>query len=901
MPAPVLRLRQEFLPVISDSENFLYSVILGPQYGLHRYDVPAEKAALGTYDRTEASSLYVWPNKAAGSVIELNEARLVLENTLLRYYKGTNDASLLTDGGNRLYSGLIYATNTGGERTPEAFGERDVAIGDQVRLTWIDADTLLQVQFWTEVAGLLADATAGTAAPDINRVSGVGDKTEGDTESVTEIPPTRYTTAYDVTAFDGLPFGYPEDTYTVRVKLAGFGNTSGGGLDGTILTITSSGGDANEVALSASNYVGPHYEVGLGARGALLQVTDAGSGVVSIGDFWRVTVAQDYTEVDVADAGQIDVAGPYTGPKNTQYVVTISSGGKVGTDDLVISVRTSNGADVPASVEVPATDFAVLTEVDYALGSKGMSLTLFKDTQYRTGDQLTFDVEAPGAGPIHTLILSDTVDALTTDDISVELFVYETADFPEDRRELTQDDITVLGNTSIFSDLQGVSKPFPVEAGQMFMEYRELLQDNTDSLGFIENITDVEDVLGAPTPDNPLAKAVYAALEGTASEVGVYYLAVGSDDLSGYTDALKVLEESRDVYSLVPLTNDKSIHDLIYAHVLEQSGEITLQWRIAWFPNTASDIKPIYVQKSNGDDLLVTIEDYGGLPRLVNVPGGLLITRGVQGGDTLRFNYDTDADGNATYDEALVDRVLSETQATLLSALTAPITVPIKGEFHRTLDNDEFIDELSAKAAEYNHRRIYMVYGDNPVDDSGNPEELFYTCARLAGLRSSVAPHQPLSRVQVPGLTLSPLKKFGRSDFDNIVDGGTWALRRTNDGIFQTVKQVSSSTEDDLNFVEQSITTNVDDISRVVWQQVEDLYGRGNVSDEMIQLLRQRINKATQILTSRPYPPTIGPQLQGLTITLLQRDPVLQDSINLEIAPLVPKPLNDLNIVMKIQ
>jgi hypothetical protein len=906
---PKLQIFQDFEAALAAGAAPLHGCIIGPNYELHRFDEESEKAEIGEYDRAVSSSTVLWPDKVAGGVIDVDNATLWIEDALLRYYESIASAEVVTDNSNKIFSSVIFKSNSFADRTFSAFGNRDVQVGDTARVSWVESSSSQKVTFETTVAGFEADVVPGTADPDATRRIGFGDTTEGATESPSTTVPSKFITDYDTSLYDGLADGYPLDVYTIRVLEQGFDGA--GGLDGTTLRITSAGNDVTlEVVLgsvdapfaSASSASAGNYEVPLGARGALLLLSDAGSGTIEDQATWDVTISQDYTEVDPASPIEFDVSGPYTGDKNTQYVMTVVLGGDVGTDDLVINVTTTNGADTTEQFTVPAADFASSSVNDYAIGIRGIEISFFDVTQWNTGDVIVWDVEAESEGAIHTLILRDPLPVATGIDLDLDLFVRDTFEFPSDSYDLTEDDITIFGNASYVTDILGTGEePFPIFDGILYADYRELKTDDCNQVGAIDSITDVESILGPVSPLNPLAKGVSHALENSGG-IAVFYIAICSDDLTGYTEALDILTENDLVHGLVPLSNDQDVKDLTVAHVKERSDNLNNQWRIAWFANNEPQVSDVYTELYSGDDILATVEEFSvGLYRKVVASGALFETNGVEAGDTLRINFSIDSEGNETYDEYIIDRVEDEETLILTTSLPGAITVAVKVEVWRNLSKTEYATALAQHAAQYNERRVYAVWADNPVENDGSALDLIYLAAALAGQRSGIPPHAPMSNLDVAGIALDPQLKFSRTQLNTIAAGGVWIVVKDFTGRVYTRHQLSTITNpDDLNQREQSKTTNLDHISRDFRDNTQDLFGQGNISPEMLALIRQRVNSLIEKISNRSYPAKIGPQMLDAEILTLAVDEVLRDSVIVEINPDMPDPLNELTIRFKV-
>jgi len=899
---PQLLIYQDFQPTLLTGITPLYAFIMGPNYALHRYSVEAEKARIGNYERDVLNQLYDWPDHVPGGVVDLERALVKVENALLRYYRSWASVQAVADNGNQFRSGVIFHTNAYADATAIAFGTRGVQAGDVARLRWIDPGTGLQVDFETVVAAFVADVIPGTTNPVPRFATDFGDTTQHATEDPAHPAPTRLTVAYSAAAYAGLVDGYPEDTYSITVTKVGYGVISGGTLDGTELHITSAGGEENDVVLGATNWVGPHYLVDLGVRGATMRIVDAGAGTLMVGQLWMVEIAQNYTEVDIDNAAQFDVLGTYVGSKSTQYIVTVLSGGKVGTDNLVFGIRTNNGADSEDQVQVPASDFGIVSANDYPVGTLDMVLHVIKNTEWCTGDTFVFDVVAETEGAEHTVVFQDAVPVIMGVPVDLDLFITETKDFDAAYVDLTADQIGVDAFAFITTDTMGASKALDVFGGVMFADYREMRTDAANVLGVTDGLDSVEDLLGPACQDNPLSLGVYMARLWSGS-VEVYYMALLTDDAAGYTAALGVSTEYDMLHGIVPMTATEAIKTLIKQHVDERSDENNLQWRIGWVVNPTLALQAVYTEQAH-HELLATVSEYSpGLYRQVTCLNALFVTNAIRAGDLLRINFD---DTLGTYDTYVIDRVVDENNLVLVAGPDAAITVPVQIEIWRNLTTSEYAEALSEYPATFGDRRMYVVYADGAEDqESGDALPLEYLCAALAGQRSGMAPHAPMSNVSIGGFVLDPQYRFSRTQLNTIGSGGNWIVTKDFTENIYTRHQVSSAIgvpayAGDLLQQEQQFTTNTDQISRDYRDAVKSLIGRGNISDDMMAILRARFQSTTEAIRNRPYPATLGPQIVDMEIVKLMVDPTNRDTVDAELDITEPPPLNRLRVHLKI-
>lgn len=920
-----MKVYQEFVPQIAGNTLPLHACVLAPQYGLHRYTEEDEKALLGAYIRATGSSFTSWPDKTAGSTVDTASASVEVEDGVLQYHNflltgGAGDG-LTANGGNKLRSSaFVFKTGNGSARSG-AYGTRDVALGDFVRVTY-GATTLD-----TKVSGFEAEVDAAVTGA-VAAASGNQAAVAAPAAVVTEhIASGEYAVTASAAAYDGLEDGDVDEVYTATVI------STDGTIKNTTVSIVSASGsdDVAAVALSASGVA-----TACGTRGATFTLTatpalassssssssssshsssssdssessssmsesslssssSSGSSSSSSpssessnidrqlvdGDYWEVAVSQQYA-LPAPVSG-----GTYTGTRNTTYLVTVTSGGTIGTDSVKFRPTTSNGYDGGA-------EFAINAAGARSIGNYGVTLTFNAAEQYVKGDIFTVAVTAAAAGAYKTLVVADKLTGcLATTPITTVLGLYDTFVLEDSHWSATADLITVAANATHTAAYLGTSDTFNLLAGDLYMDYRELLADNTTTAGSLTSLSDVADTLGPVHPDNPLAMMVYAALMGSDG-TAVYYIGTAGDTALAYSEALEHLTEVADVYSLVPYNTSRTVATLIEAHVDELSAPDRAMFRIMWRGLDIARLTAVYAALADGSEILATVSS-----KQLLATSAKFITAGVSAGDLVRISYQQDGQGNTTYDTYVVDAVVAEDELTLLSGPAVPITVAIKTEIWRNASLTQYAANISAEAVFHDNRRVTAVWAE-PITLLGHAGlSNAYLAALLAGERSAGAPHQPMSLVQVPYVDITVSANFGTTLLDSMAGNGVWLVVKDIDGTIYTRHQVTTDPTDVFTR-EQTITTNLDHVSRDYKTAVSDLYGRGNVSQPMLRLIEGRIDKTTSSIQSRTYSDIIGPQMESLTITRLEADAVLRDQVWLEMDIVLPVPMNHLVLKFRL-
>lgn len=866
---PQLRIHQEFEAALATGLTPLYACVIGPQYGLHRYSVASEKASLGTYNPASAITA-AYPGKAAGSAIETSEVNVWLENAKLQYYTGSGFAvpTGTPAGSNKIRSSALVLKTANGVARSAAFGTRDVAIGDYVKVSWTGGSTGTVV---SKVIGFVAETLASVGSA----TAATGNKANQLVAAPAIASSTFAGTGLSASAagtYDGLATGDISEQYTVTITTAG-----ASGVAKARVQSLSGRDDASEVTITYASTT-------IGTRGVTLTIT--GTAPLTVNDVIVMTAAQAYTK-PVPTA-----AGTYNGPADTSYIVQIVKGGVVDTDVPTFKVTTNNGVDIQAETAIAASGAQII-------GNYGVTLSVTAADKLAAGDVWTITALAETAGAVKTLVLADklvdgSAKAIVGDSLTTTIGLTDTIELPAADYTADATTITVSSSIAISAQYLGTIASFNVLTAAVYVEYRELLTTGANVLNSIGDAAAIEAVLGPVSTQNPLAYGVSKALANSGG-VTVYFVSVETNDLTGYTAAMNALENTEDVYSIVPLTKAKDVLAMVQASNSDMSSSDNDNWRILWANAAATDLQAIYGVTATK---MATIVDDASGTNYVNIhsTGGSFITSGVAAGDTVRFAYSP-----AGYSSAVVDAVISEDEIRLLASVGSAYATAVKIEIWRTLDKTSFATEIAQESGAYADRRVRNIWPDVLPDAVGEIVPGYYLCAALAGLRSGSAPHAPLTNVAIIGFGIpARSNSFTRVQLNTMAAAGTWIVVSNVSGTVYSRHQLTTDMTD-VNRQEDSITTNLDILSRVLKGNLSDLYGRGNVSDEMIGLIRIRIHSTYSSLQALPYPASIGPQVQGYEITSLARDAVLRDRIVVRSVPILPVPLNGLDVYLTIQ
>lgn len=610
----------------------------------------------------------------------------------------------------------------------------------------------------------------------------------------------------------------------------------------------------------------------------------------------------------------------FTGPKDTTYVLTVTSA-------TAVRITDSAGTDGVQYV-TPATGVA------FDVGSYGATATI-TFSSLAIGDVAYIPCTIAVAGDVHTMVLEDDVNSAIDDGVNmdtVDIFLPQaSAQITSKREQVTglYDWRDVDGQLVVYQDMSVQDSSFynypdptdmpwlPIDTADMFVEYRALLTDYSDTIHSLGGIELVTDTLGTVHPDNPLAQAVYNALLNSGDRP-VYYMAVATDDLAGFSSVLERATLSSDVYAFSPVTRDSAILDAVQAHINSQSTETEKRWRIGFFGATAPTTKTVYNINSNPGnvDFLATVGNatpYGEnlLVKFVTSATDLdpsPYTRCIadlKTGDKIRIGFTMDSWGEITYDEFEVDEVLTNASLMLKTGPTDAIVTPSKVEAYHPYTTAEMADAIAVLSSGYYSRRVYNVFPDHG-SNAGIVQTSEFIAAAVAGLCSSVAPQQGLTNIELLGFDDLPMvySTFNRTQLNKMAEYGTLIIMQDIVGGKVYVRhQVSTKASgNNLNETELSITKNLDSISYYFAGVLSPYIGRYNVTTELLGAIKTTLYDGLSYLGSYTNVGLLGPQidLETTEIVTLQQHPTLKDTVVCTINVGMPAPFNVMQLSLVV-
>ena len=929
---PGVTVKQEFTTNTTFTGQALPALIIGPNYGLHRYSVASEKTgiAVGFYDPSTAT-VYNWPNKNAGSVVDQSYAEVWFEQAYAKTFPSilastSNIVSKVLIPNSANYypnrvksSALSFATNGNYLRSTD-FGGRDVQIGDGVEVT--DGSDIVTSKVLALIPDVVDAVVPTTATNESGNEASQARVIDGAvTWAGTGTAPSHVTVTNVTTDYVGYgSLGIVSDTYTVTVTEANadltqviFCVTSANGAEGSCGSLvgtssSSSGGGTIEGDLWVDHY---------GNNAVTLKFVCTGGGSdLSVGNKWTVNM-----KAAVVQAVPV-IGGTYTGSDNITYIATVVRGGPFydGTNPSTCAriQVTSNDIDSSAAANVAtpvlwsSSSSSGDSGVAIALGTRGLTISFPAATNNGgliLGDKYDVAVTGPTTGAVKTLVLQDNLLASWlsgSPTLTIKLFeIFASVEIPQytDSSDAvsnwipTATTITINENISVTDPnitAGGVPIALAVESANIYVQHRDLLLGTAASISSLTDLTEVVSVYGTVDADNPLAQGVYNALLNS-NGAAVYAIGVISNDLVGFNAALALAAKTNVPYGIVPLTFDTSIKAAVEAHVDAMSADAVLKWRVAWFAEQFATTELLF-STNQGSNWTATVSadtlSAGTQYTLVTVAGATFKTAQVRTGDAVYINFRTNASGAVIYDTYYVDEVRTETTLTVTQAFPAAIVTPIKVQVARVYTLDEQVTAMAAITAGYANRRVRSIpltsYGQ-----SGSTLPGYFMCASVAGLRSGQAPHQGLTNMPIIGPTdLSQILAFSDTQLNTLAANGAWLVVQTAVNATPYTRHALTTDTSTLNSQEEMVTSNVDSMSYGFAADMQIYIGKYNINAGSLLLIRSSLSNRINFYQTETFTETAGNQLIAGSIILLRQDPNFADKVDAKLGLTLPYPDN---------
>lgn len=489
-------------------------------------------------------------------------------------------------------------------------------------------------------------------------------------------------------------------------------------------------------------------------------------------------------------------------------------------------------------------------------------------------------------------------------ELAVEIFLTwsgELQDFTYDSGAVPPVVTLNSGQSLTVTDKDTQTVPFTDNVGKVFLSYRALEEpDAGEGILEVKSVTDIRDKLGTISLHNDLAFAVNEALSGSQGKP-IKVLRVESDDVDGFTEALRKTESTDMVYALSPITTDFAAIEAVVQHSETMSNEVNKKFRRVYF---GTDSPGDFVKASKdteGSPIVIDIDQAGGSGPLTQVTtesaGINFLAMGLVKGDYIVNGAD----------EYAIEEVLDETTLLLETPVGAALTDQSGVVFWKAdtpKSQIEYVSDLSKSLGSRRAANIWTEGGTRILGGETRRIPNRFVAAEIAGLRSALLPQQGLTRTEINSITDAPEMyiRYTPDMLDEVAASGVFIiLQEVENGDVFIRHQLTTDVSSGSLYYEDSVGTNIDDISYEIKDTLDGYIGRRNVNAETILEIRGKMfgilkNKT---LTETSDTSNIGPALIGFDGLTVEADDILKDKVNVYAQAFVPLPLNNIAVTLQ--
>jgi hypothetical protein len=607
-------------------------------------------------------------------------------------------------------------------------------------------------------------------------------------------------------------------------------------------------------------------------------------------------------EVLIGIARQVEVgetAGTYAGVETTYAYPDLLAGATVDTTSVEVYLQTADGIfDITtesgvvittSGVTVPANLIPSSTKIEDQTIQTVLAGTTFTDgntdffaANVQAGDVLTF---VTGSSAAAALGVNASVNDNTGGYVILEV---------SDQNTLILD-TALVGESNVAYSIDSTS----VADGTVLISYVATRTDGVGTYFEFQGSSEAETLLGLAVPENPLGLAASIAVANNDRVIGATMVA--SDTTSAHLDALDILE-SKEVYAMVPLTQNEAIHQVYQSHVDLMSLPDRKKERMVLI-NKEIDTELEYQDTSTSGSVTGSTWTDSSAQFVTNeVPVGSYIE--LEGTPA-----EISIDGTLT-DTIRIASIVSETEVEIVGSADSPTSGLTYVVNSGTLSKAQIARNLAGYAFAFNDRRVVVVEPDEletsiaresvttgTTSSSAEWVEGFYACSAIGGMISGLAPAQPFTTLPIAGFT--DLRRannfFSDTQLGVIRGGGIMMLEQAVPSAPITIQHQLTTAVSAIETRELSIVKAVDYASKYIRERLSPLVGRNNITDIFIdQAVRTTIYA---IINDLIQTNTIGSGTQILRIVQSETQP---DTIEITIDYEVLYPANYINVTLLI-
>jgi len=365
---------------------------------------------------------------------------------------------------------------------------------------------------------------------------------------------------------------------------------------------------------------------------------------------------------------------------------------------------------------------------------------------------------------------------------------------------------------------------------------------------------DLETELMNVAPDGVLGYGVYMCVSNCPN-IDTKYLALETDDTAGWEKAIKILKKDPNVYSLVPATDRQDIIELFKTHLEEMNDALSKRWRRMYCSITPPDQVDVYVNYTDayGTERDLTAVSIANPNESKTVYNYIEISEDqdvelIQDGVTanthvLKFKFETDENGEIVFEEYDITEIYSDSSFKISPALVTPISSASKYEIYKKYSNDDKSAYFSTFAKKLKSRKICLIFPWEYIDNDGQTASSIHLASAIAGLKSSVDPHQGITNFELQNVDSVELTyvTFSEDEMQDLADDGVLSVIQETAEDVPFIRHQLTTNVDREEWAELSVDVTYDSISYYMSGQLAEFPGRWNMYDAAYDAVRAKL------------------------------------------------------------
>lgn len=432
-----------------------------------------------------------------------------------------------------------------------------------------------------------------------------------------------------------------------------------------------------------------------------------------------------------------------------------------------------------------------------------------------------------------------------------------------------------------------------VVSADIHIAYSALRTDLKSTILDFASLADIKGALGDVTDANPLGLACVLALANTRTSIKA--IAVGSNDLAGYVDAMGVSEAIR-LYAIVPLTQDQSILSSFATSVQQWSTPANASWRTLLANTKIPDEITVGLYSASFQNINGGNNTINDTTNVLDSSNSTFITDGVTPGDIVNVTL------NGVVDRYTVQQVITNTQ--LLIDGTHANESGFSFYVSRPLSKLQKAAYIASVSGTFKSNRVIHIQPDTVgININGTIKYLpgYYLCAAVGGLTAGLPVQQGFTNIGVAGIADLKFSNFyfTKSQLSTISAAGTFLYVQEAAGTIPYCRHQLTTDLSDLNYREYSLVKNWDFLAYSYYDTVKSFIGTWNITADTLDVIKHSINAQSELLKAKKLP-KIGAPLQDASITSLGQNALNKDTVDCVMKIAMNDPLNYLNLYLTV-